>query len=116
MRRSKWTLCRSRSRRGLSLVELLAVVMLIGILSAVIVPQFAGPSDDAQARACEVNRGNVEIQAQLWFRNKGVWPQTDLSNIGADTSYFPDGPPTCPVDGSSYTFNTSTQLVPGHSH
>ena len=116
MRRSKPTLLQGRHRRGLTLVEILAVVTLIGILAAVIIPRFAGPSFNAKAQACEVNQGNVEIQAQLWFRNKGAWPSSDLSDIGADVSYFPDGLPRCPVDGSSYDYDSSTQQVNGHAH
>jgi hypothetical protein len=39
-----------------------------------------------------------------------------LSNIGADTSYFPVGLPNCPVDGTSYTISTTTGRVTGHTH
>jgi type II secretory pathway pseudopilin PulG len=100
----------------MSLAEILAVVVLMGILAAIILPRFARPRDQAQGRTCEVSKGNIEVQAQLWFRNKGVWPQADLSDIGADPTYFPDGLPTCPADGSAYVFDSTTQRVTGHAH
>ena len=103
-------------RRGVSLVEVLAIVTLLGILALIVVPRFGNSSSQAKAKACFVNKGNIEVQAQLWFRNKGAWPADGLSNIGSDTNYFPDGLPTCPVEGSNYQFDSATQRVVGHQH
>jgi general secretion pathway protein G len=103
-------------RRGFSLIEMLIVVTLVGILAAIVVSRTSQPTDAAKENSCAVNRGNIEIQAQLWLRNNGSWPAADLSDIGADTDYFPDGLPTCPVDGSAYVFDSATQRVTGHNH
>jgi len=97
-------------------MELLAVVTLLGILAAVVIPRFAGQSDQAKTAACDVNRGNIEVQTQLWFRNKGTWPTADLGDIGSNPDYFPDGLPKCPFDGSDYRFDSMTQRVTGHQH
>ena len=105
-----------RHNRGLSLMEVLAVVVLMGIVAMVVVPRFGGTADDAKTTGCSVNRNNIEIQAQLWYRNKGTWPQADLSDLMADPDYFPDGPVTCPVDGSNHSFDAVTQRVSGHAH
>ena len=53
---------------------------------------------------------------KLWKRNNGSYPAANLSDIGADTTYFPSGLPVCPVDGTAYTINTTTGLVIGHTH
>ena len=100
----------------MSLIEMLAVIAVLGVVAVIVIPRFATQSDQAKGKACEVQKGNIEIQAQLWFRNKGAWPAADLSDIGADVSYFPEGLPTCPTDGSSYGFDATTQRVPGHDH
>ncbi len=107
---------RHRPRRGLSLLELLTVVLLLGIIAVIAVPRFMGSSDDAKAASCHINTGNIEIQAALWQRNKGSWPAADLNDIFADTKYFPDGAPVCPFDGSSYSFDAATGEVDGHTH
>ena len=98
------------------MAEILAVVTIMGIIAVIVVPRFAGRGDDAKARACEVNKGNIEIQAALWFRDKGSAPAANLNDIGADTEYFTEGVPTCPVDGSSYTIDQTTRQVIGHQH
>lgn len=97
-------------------MELLVVLTIMGALILIAMPRFAEHGDDSKKNACDVNQGNLELQAQLWFRNKGTWPAADLSDIGTDTSYLPDGLPTCPVDGSAYTFSSSTESITGHTH
>lgn len=105
-----------RTRLGLSLIEILVVVTLMGIVAAIIIPRFSSQSADAKAKTCKVNKGNIEIQCQLWLRQTGAVPQSNLSDVGANNNFFPEGLPKCPVDGSSYTINTSTLQVNGHTH
>lgn len=101
---------------GLSLLELMAVVAIIGILAVIIVPRFSSHASHAKGNACQVNQGNIEVQCQLWFRQKGAAPQSNLTDIGGDKDYFPEGLPVCPIDGSSYSINAGTLKVTGHTH
>ena len=103
-------------RCGLTLIELLAVVTVMGILAMIAAPRFVGSSEQAKQAACNTNKANIEVQAQLWFRNKGTWPLGSMSNMMADGDYFPDGVITCPFDGSSYEFNATSQRVNAHTH
>lgn len=106
----------SGRRSGFSLLELLATVTLMGIVAAVVVPRLGNPSQVTRTRTCHVHRGNIEVQAQLWFRDRGTWPARDLSDIGQDAGSFPDGLPRCPVDGSAYEFDSDSEQVIGHRH
>lgn len=103
-------------RHGFSMLELVAVVTILGIIAAIVVPRMRTRAADSQKAACDVNRSNIEIQAQLYFRDKGVWPATNLSDIAADAKYFPDGLPKCPITNGSYTFDSTTEKVNGHAH
>lgn len=103
-------------RLGISLLEMLAVVTVMGILAVIVIPRFSVQAVNAKRQACFVNKNNIEVQCQLWFRQKGVAPTSTLSDIRANTAYFPEGVPTCPVDGSSYTISSTTQRVLGHTH
>jgi type II secretory pathway pseudopilin PulG len=104
------------SHRGISLAELLAVAVLIGILAAVILSRVTANSAESRKKTCYINKGEIEVQVQLWYRNKNAWPAVNLSDIGADAAYFPSGLPTCPVDGSAYTIDPTTHRVSGHTH
>jgi prepilin-type N-terminal cleavage/methylation domain-containing protein len=104
------------SRRAFSLSELMAVIAILGILAALIVPRVTRERDQANKNACDNQQADIELQVKLWQRNNGSYPAANLSDIGADTAYFPGGLPTCPVDGTAYTINTTTGLVNGHTH
>lgn len=101
---------------GFSLLELMAALAILGLLAALIVPRLGGHQASAKRAACEANQGEIELQIQLWRRNTGSLPAANLSNIAGNTAYFPSGLPTCPVDGSAYTINTTSGLVTGHTH
>ncbi len=103
-------------RPAFSFVEMIAVIAILGLVAAVIVPRVAGRNETADIAACHVFKGDIEIQAELWNHNTGSWPAANLAAIGADIAYFPEGLPTCPVDGTVYTIDATTGRVVGHSH
>ncbi len=53
---------RARIRKAFTLVEILIVVVILGILAAIVVPQFTNAADEAQV-------GNVQTQLQT-IRNQ----------------------------------------------
>ena len=112
------SLFRRKRRDGFTLLELLIVVVILGILAAIIIPRFTVSAAEAKKNACAQNVANINTQVERWYFEKGSWPAGDLADIAADTDYFPEGLPTCPVDGSAYKIDTTggTYRVTGHSH
>lgn len=102
--------CRSR-RQGFSLMELLAVVTILGIIAAIIVPRVTSSSDTAKAKVNAHNKATINSAVERWYIEKGSWPANDLSDIGADAAYFPEAVPTNPVSGAAYSLNTTTHRV-----
>jgi type II secretory pathway pseudopilin PulG len=94
----------------------MAAMAILGVLALLVVPRLANHQASAKKSACYANKGDIELQAKLWRRNKGSYPAANLSDIGTDTSYFPGGLPVCPVDGAAYTIDTTTGRVIGHTH
>ena len=101
---------------GFSLLELVVVITVVGIIAAIVLSRISGNTLDAKKKSCYMNKGMIEVEAQIWYRNKGTWPATNLSDIKVDTNYFPSPLPTCPVDGTSYTIDATTHQVVGHTH
>lgn len=99
----------------MTLTELMATIAVVGLLASLIIPRFAGADATAERAACHANRGDIEVQAEIWKHETGNWPASDLSDIGSDVAFFPAGLPTCPVDGSAYTLDSSGRVV-GHDH
>src|SRR3990172_12613533 len=89
------------NRGGLSLTELMAVLGILGVLAALIVPRVIGHHDSSKRATCFTQQGEIELQVKLWRRNQGAYPAANLSDIGANPTYFPSGLPLCPVDGTA---------------
>jgi general secretion pathway protein G len=104
------------AQAGFTLTELMAVMAILGVLAILIVPRVSNHQVTSKRAACYACQGDIELQVKLWKRNNGTYPAANLNDIGVDTAYFPSGVPTCPVDGTTYTINTTTGLVTGHTH
>jgi prepilin-type N-terminal cleavage/methylation domain-containing protein len=96
---------------GFSLLELLAVLTILGIIAVIVIPRITTSSATAKANANLQNKAEINSAVERWYFETGAWPANDLSDIGADTDYFPNGIPTNPVDGSAYALNATTHRV-----
>ena len=102
---------KTNKRRGFSLLELLAVVTILGIIAVVVVPRISISSTTAKQKADAQNKSEINSAVERWYFTNGTWPADNLSDIGADTTYFPSGLPTNPTDGSAYSLNSTTHRV-----
>ncbi len=57
---------RRRKRRAFTLVEVLIVVIVLGILAAIVVPQFSEATTDAKTSALTTNLQTIRSQIQLY--------------------------------------------------
>jgi len=100
-----------RARRGFSLLELLAVVTILGIIAAMVVPRVTTSSQTAKQNVHNHNKATINAAVERYFVNTGDWPANDLSDIGADPNYFPDGLPPNPMSSAPYTIDGTTHRV-----
>ena len=103
-----------RSKRGLTLIELLIVVIILGALAAIAIPRIATSANTAKANACTTNVDTLNTSIEVYNMDKGSYPSA-LTTLTADTNYFPDGAPACPY-GTAYSYNSTTHRVAVHSH
>ena len=66
---------RTRIRKAFTLVEILIVVVILGILAAIVIPQFTSASEDAQISAVQSQLQTIRNQIELYrVRNNGATP------------------------------------------
>ena len=72
---------RKNMAKGFTLVEILIVVVILGILAAIVVPQFTNAANEARVGNVATQVSTIENQLELWAaRNGGAYP--DLATAG----------------------------------
>ena len=90
-------------RRGFTLVEIMIVVLIIGILLAIAVPNFIRARESSRAKSCVANLKQIDSAKEQWAM--------DNKKTSADTPQTTDlygtytkSTPSCPSNGT-YTIN-----------
>ncbi len=78
---------KSRIQKGFTLVELLIVVIILAILAAIVVPQFASSTDDAKLSSLDSNLATMRSTIELYYhQHKGIYPGASASDGGSCTT------------------------------
>jgi len=83
---------KAQLRKGFTLVEILIVVVILGILAAIVIPQFTSASQDAIRSALNSQLQTINSQVELYrVQNAGVLPHNDADDpIATGTAGDPD--------------------------
>lgn len=97
-----------KNNKGFTLVELMVVVVIIGVLTAIAVPVYNNSTEKAKLTACQANQKMILSAISQYQINEGK----DPANLTDLTEYFQGGKtPECPdgtdlADGTEhYTFS-----------
>jgi general secretion pathway protein G len=71
-----------RKSRGFTLIELMVVVLILGVLAAVIVPNVIGSADTAKAGAAKQDVASLMQALKLYRLDNGRYPSSD-QGLGA---------------------------------
>ena len=103
-----------RDRNGFSLLELLAVVTIMGILMTIVVPRVSLQASNAKEKMCFQFKGDLNTAIETYRFEKGVLP-TDLEDL-RNGDLYPEAIPKCPVANQAYEINSTTGRISGHTH
>ena len=87
-----------RNRKGFSLLELLAVVTILGIIAAVVISRFSTTSYTAKKKLNAHNKAVVNATVERYYMDTGNWPSNNLKQLSlgiknhvATTGQYPTG-------------------------
>ncbi len=107
-----------RTRKGFTLVEILIVVVILGILAAIVIPQFTNASTEAKGANLKSNLQTVRAQLELYKLRNNDTPPTLANFVTAMTvkdangmSYLPSVPLNPFTGGSSVGADNGSDWV-----
>lgn len=72
------------NHKGFTLVEILIVVIILGILAAIVIPQFTNASEDARKSSLTSQLQTLRSQVELYkLQHRDQWPTDDGTLAGA---------------------------------
>lgn len=90
----KWFLKRINNKKGFTLVELVVVIAILGILSAIAVPKFTASRLNAERAAVEANLRTIESALTMYEAQNGSLSGVNEINdlVGKTLQSVPAGP------------------------
>ncbi len=104
---------RLASAAGFSLLELLAVVTIIGIIAAMAISRVSAQAFDAKKKCCLQYTGDLNSAIEHFHFDRGGFP-TQLSELEGE--FYPEAIPACPVTNLPYQIDASSNRIQGHNH
>ncbi len=90
------------SRRGYTLIEILIVVIILGVLAGIVVPQFANASTDASDTVVRTQLHTIRQQIEIFRAENGTNPRLVAKQWDDLVLYdYLMRPPVNPLNGSS---------------
>ncbi len=93
------------ARRGFTLVEIMIVVLIIGVLLAVAIPNFVKARNSSRGKSCVANLRQIDsAKEQYMMDNRTTTAPSAMTNLVPD---YIKSTPACP-SGGSYTLGNAT--------
>ena len=92
---------KTKKNKGVTLIELLIVVLILAALAAIAVPRISQSAANAKSYACQTNIDIINSAIEQYYLDTVSFPNV-LLQVTRSTLYFPDGEPICPITGAVY--------------
>ena len=95
------------NQRGFATLEIIMVVVIIGILATIAVPNFSNVTEKANTAKIQSDLTTIDSAIQMYYMENGKYP-TKVSEL-TDAGYLMDTP--TPPKGNAFVNGTSTEIT-----
>jgi prepilin-type N-terminal cleavage/methylation domain-containing protein len=93
-----------KARRGFTLVEIMIVVLIIGILLAIAIPNFVRARNTSRAKACQANLKQIDSATEQYLMDNRTTTYPALTALSPN---YLKTSPACP-SGGTYSMGTAS--------
>lgn len=108
------------NQKGFTLIELIVVIAIMGIIGAVLVPQFSTMSLRSRMSTDVSTAKTIQNQAEIYFADTGAWPGSAAGSIVSvlgstsylDPKYLSDSTTVkLQTSGATLEFDSTSSLI-----
>ena len=101
-----------KARKGFTLVEILIVVVILGILAAIVIPQFSDASTQSKLSSCRTTLQSLRSQIELYKIQHNDTPPA-LATFGNEMTLYSDASGgTAAAKDATHIYGPYMQRVP----
>ena len=98
-----------KARHGFTLVEIMIVVLIIGILLAIAIPNFIRARESSRAKSCQGNLKQIDSAKEQWaMDNNAVNGAAVTGGLATLVGTYIKSTPNCPSNGTYTEGNIGT--------
>jgi len=91
---------------GFTLIELLIVIAILGILAAILIPNFVRARSSSQLATCQLDLRNIAAALELYYGENQNYPPVASWETDLESGGYTRAVPKSPIDRASYGYAT----------
>jgi prepilin-type N-terminal cleavage/methylation domain-containing protein len=92
---------------GFTLIELMVVVAILGILTAILIPNFVRARSSSKLATCQLDLRNIAAGLELYYVENQAYPAAAGWDGALTAGGYMRAVPRSPIDQASYGYSTN---------
>ena len=96
-----------KGQAGFTLIELIIVVTILGILTAILIPNFVRARSSSKLATCQLDLRNIAASLELYYVENQIYPSAGNWDNTLTAGGYMRAVPRSPIDQASYGYATN---------